>query len=227
MIMQVNKYAVIVAGGSGTRMESALPKQFLNLNGKSVLQHSVDVFLEAYEDLHVILVLPPQFMDQFKTTERVTTIEGGDTRFHSVKNGLSRINDDNAIVSVHDSVRCLVTTNLIRRCYTEAFEKGNAIPAIKATDSLRIETADGNRIIDRSKVWIIQTPQTFRSSIITGAFQQNYDTSFTDEASVVERTGVRINLVEGEADNIKITRPVDLLIAEKILNDRDINRRAI
>ncbi len=145
---------------------------------------------------------------------------GGPTRFHSVKNGLNAINDDNAIIFIHDAVRCLLTANLVYSCYQTAVDRGNAVPAVKAVDSLRIQTSEGNEIIDRSRVWIIQTPQTFQSKILSGAFKQEYDESFTDEASVVERTGVKINLIEGETDNIKITRPIDLLVAEKILSER-------
>lgn len=216
----MNKYSVIVAGGTGTRMGSVVPKQFLMLNGQSILLHTIGVFLKAYDDLNVILVLPKEFVEGFEPIPRVKVVPGGLTRFHSVKNGLNAINDDNAIIFVHDAVRCLLTTNLIYSCYQIAVDKGNAIPAVKAVDSLRIQTTDGNAIVDRSKVWVIQTPQTFQSKILMDAFKQEYDESFTDEASVVEKMGVKINLIEGETDNIKITRPIDLIIAEKILDKR-------
>jgi len=126
------------------------------------------------------------------------------------------------MVFVHDGVRCLLTPDLIRRCYNHAIDKGNAIPAISAVDTIRIETVKGNELIDREKIRIIQTPQTFFSDIIKAAFEQDYEESFTDEASVVERLGVKIHLVEGEATNIKITRPIDILIAEKILEEREV-----
>ncbi len=216
----MNKYSVIVAGGMGRRMGAAIPKQFLMLNGQPLLLHTINVFLKAYDDLNVILVLPQEFIPEFKPMERVKVVAGGPTRFHSVKNGLNVINDDNAIVFVHDAVRCLLTTNLLYRCYQTSVTTGNAVPAVKTVDSLRIEKDNGNEIIDRRKVWIIQTPQAFKSKILIDAFKQKYDESFTDEASVVERMGVKINLIEGEADNIKITRPIDLLIAEKILVER-------
>ena len=145
--------------------------------------------------------------------------EGGATRFHSVKLGLAFI-QQHSIVFVHDGVRCLVTSELIHRCYNRAQQYGNAIPAIPAHDTIRIETVEGNRQIDRNKVRIIQTPQTFYSDIIKAAFEQEYDEQFTDEASVVEKLGIKIELVEGEPTNIKITQPMDLLIAEKVLEER-------
>ncbi|WP_205513165.1 2-C-methyl-D-erythritol 4-phosphate cytidylyltransferase [Longitalea arenae] len=219
----MKKYAIIVAGGSGLRMGTALPKQFLPVAGKPVLWHSLNTFLSAWKDLGIILVLPSAHQNTgqaiVNTTSDPTRIRitvGGDTRFHSVKNGLALIHET-SIVFVHDAVRCLITTDLIHRCYEKALDKGNAIPAIQPIDTLRIETPAGNQPLDRDKVRIIQTPQTFHSEIIQKAFEQAYDASFTDEASVVEKLGIPIQLTEGESTNIKITRPLDLLLAEKIL----------
>lgn len=220
----MKKYAVIVAGGSGLRMGTALPKQFLPVCGKPVLWHSLNTFLQAWTDLEIILVLPQEHLTAgqniVNTTSdpnRIRITVGGETRFHSVKNGLAPINEQ-AIVFVHDAVRCLITTDLIHRCFEKTVEKGNAIPAIQPIDTLRLETPDGNQLLDREKVRIIQTPQTFYSDIIKKAFEQPYDTSFTDEASVVEKLGIPIQLIEGESTNIKITRPLDLLLAEKLLS---------
>jgi 2-C-methyl-D-erythritol 4-phosphate cytidylyltransferase len=219
------KYAIIVAGGSGTRMGGEVPKQFQLLHGKPVLWHSLKAFTDAYDDVQLVLVLPESHLQNGEEIikefplHRIRITPGGDTRFQSVKNGL-RLVDAHSIVFVHDAVRCLVTPELIRRCAETALEKGNAIPAIAATDTIRIETSTGNQLVDRSHVRIIQTPQTFFSNIIKPAFEQPYEASFTDEATVVEKTGVKINLVEGEATNIKITKPVDLLVAEKILDER-------
>ena len=225
----MEKYAVIVAGGSGLRMGTAIPKQFLELRGRPVIWYSVTAFLEAFDDLQIILVLPEQYLEtglsilrSTSNPERISVSVGGGTRFHSVKNGLSHIHR-HSIVFVHDGVRCLLTPSLIRKCYNEASENGNAIPAMHAVDSIRIETFNNNELIDRKRVRIIQTPQTFYSDIIKAAFEQDYDEAFTDEATVVERLGVKINLVEGEASNIKITRPMDLLVAEKILEEREFN----
>lgn len=220
------KYAIIAAGGAGTRMNNAVPKQFLLLRDKTVLGHSLDAFLEAYDDVEIILVLPESHMEvgheiiqSTKAPGRILAVRGGPTRFHSVKNGLKYV-EQPAIVFVHDAVRCLLTTDLIRRCHDLALEKSNAIPAVGAVDSMRIETSEGFKILDRSKVRIIQTPQTFHSDLIKTAYEQEYVDSFTDEASVIERMGIRIHLIEGEEENIKITRPVDLIILDKILENR-------
>ncbi|NII29886.1 2-C-methyl-D-erythritol 4-phosphate cytidylyltransferase [Pseudoflavitalea sp. X16] len=224
----MKKYAVIVAGGSGMRMGTMVPKQFLPLQGKPVLWYTLTAFLDAFPDLEIILVLPEAHLqtgqDILRSTyapDRIWMTVGGETRFHSVRNGLSHIHQ-HSIVFVHDGVRCLLTPQLIRRCCQMAQERGNAIPSITAVDSIRIETFDGNEFIDRSKVRIIQTPQTFYSDIVKAAFEQEYEESFTDEASVVERLGVKIHLIEGEATNIKITHPIDVLIAEKILEEREM-----
>ena len=160
-------------------------------------------------------------MDSVNAENEITITTGGETRFHSVKSGLQFVQHP-SIVFVHDGVRCLVSEKLIHNCYEETLKKGNAIPAIKPSDSLRLEISDGNKILDRNKVYIIQTPQTFASEILTKAFEQDYDESFTDEASVVEKMGVKINLIEGEKNNFKITQPVDLIIAENILSKYEL-----
>jgi 2-C-methyl-D-erythritol 4-phosphate cytidylyltransferase len=209
-------------------MGTAVPKQFLDLRGRPVLWYTLEAFLESYSDLEIILVLPEQYLEYglnvIQTTRdasRIWITSGGATRFHSVKNGLDHI-QQHSIVFVHDGVRCMVSADLIRRCYAAALDRGNAIPAVAAVDSIRIETPLGNEQVDRSKVRIIQTPQTFYSEILKAAFEQEYDDSFTDEASVVERLGVRIHLVEGESSNLKITRPLDIVIAERMLEEREI-----
>jgi len=222
----MKKYAVIVAGGSGLRMGTIIPKQFLPIFGKPVLLYTLNTFLASYQDLEIILVLSEQhintgqeIVNQCDDSSRIKITMGGATRFDSVKNGLKHIHQ-HSIVFVHDAVRCLITTQLIHRCYETALENGNAIPALRAVDTIRIEHYNRNEQIDREKVRIIQTPQTFFSEIIQAAFDLDYEESFTDEASVVEKLGVNIVLVEGEDSNIKITRPIDLLIAEKIMEER-------
>jgi 2-C-methyl-D-erythritol 4-phosphate cytidylyltransferase len=152
-------------------------------------------------------------------TKNVQLVEGGETRFQSVKNGLSKVSES-SIVFVHDAVRCLLTPALIQRCYQQAFEKGSAIPAVSATDSVRIVNGDQNSVLDREQVMLIQTPQTFQSDILLDAFKQPYTSLFTDEANVVEANGGKVYLVDGEFENIKITRPLDLAIAEHILSKR-------
>lgn len=222
----MKKYAIVVAGGSGTRMGTSLPKQFMLLRDKPVLYYTLKAFLEAYDDLEIVLVLPVDYtdmgqeiIDAFFDKERIRITAGGDTRFQSVKNGLSLI-DEESIIFVHDGVRCLVTKELIQRCYLQAVETGTAIPVVPSKDSIRLITEEGNEALDRNKVMLVQTPQTFHSKILLPAFQIDYKDKFTDEATVVEAYGMKVSLVEGEENNIKITRPVDLLIAESILNGK-------
>lgn len=221
----MNKYAVIVAGGAGTRMGSDLPKQFMLLKEKPVLYHTIKTFLDAYNDLRIILVLPAGHIDtgnkiieKYFDKKNIRIVEGGDTRFQSVKNGLALI-DDESIIFVHDGVRCLLTVDLIHRCYEMALATGSAIPVIASKDSVRLLKEDNSEAVDRNRVMMVQTPQTFHSKIILPAFQIDYKDKFTDEATVVEAYGIKVSLVEGEENNIKITKPVDLLIAAKILEE--------
>lgn len=225
----MKKYAVIVAGGTGTRMGGDLPKQFLLLKDKPVLYYSLQAFLDAFDDLEVILVLPVNHMgtgqeiiDAYFDKDRIQITEGGDTRFQSVKNGLQLIGEE-SIIFVHDAVRCLVTRELIHRCYESAFATGTAIPVVPSKDSVRLLTEEGNDAIDRAKVMLVQTPQTFHSKILLPAFQIDYKDKFTDEATVVEAYGLKVSLVPGEENNIKITRPVDLLLAEKMLGEASLS----
>ena len=204
-------------------MGGNLPKQFILLKDKPVLYYTVKAFLEAYDDLQVILVLPVEYtdmgqeiIDAYFDKDRIRITAGGDTRFQSVKNGLALVEQE-AIIFVHDGVRCLLSKELIHRCYTRAVETGTAIPAIVSKDSIRLLTEEGNEAYDRNRVMLIQTPQTFHSKILLSAFQIDYKDKFTDEATVVEAYGMKVSLVEREENNIKITRPVDLLIAEKLI----------
>ena len=222
----MKKYAIIVAGGSGTRMGADKPKQFLLLLGKPILWYTIDRFLAGFEAIKIILVLPvdhlmlgQQMLDTYFQGIDIEIVVGGATRFHSVQNGLKSINEP-SVVFVHDGVRCLLSTDLIQRCYVQAVDKGSAIPAVAATDSIRLVDGDRHEVINRDAVRIIQTPQTFLSQILLPAFQQPYVDYFTDEATVVEANGEAGMLVEGEYENIKITRPADLIIAEQILAER-------
>lgn len=219
----MKKYAIIVAGGTGTRMGGHIPKQFMLLKEKPVLYYTLKTFLEAYDDLQVILVLPVDYtdmgqeiIDAYFDKDRIRITAGGDTRFQSVKNGLSLVTEE-SVIFVHDGVRCLVTKELIHRCYKQAAATGSAIPAIVSKDSIRLVHDEGNDAIDRNKVMLVQTPQTFHSKILLPAFQIDYKDKFTDEATVVEAFGMKVSLVEGEENNIKITRPVDLLMAELLV----------
>lgn len=220
-------YAIIVAGGSGVRMGSNEPKQFLLLRNKTILQYSVDAFINAIPTIKIIVVLPENYMEKgmaiFRDYTNIEFTVGGNTRFNSVQNGLQLVTDD-GIVFVHDAVRCLLTKNLIMNCLQQTLEKGNAIPAVVSTDSVRFMNKDGdNKVLDRSQVYIIQTPQTFATAIIKPAFEQPYNNLFTDEANVVEANNQKIFLIDGEYNNIKITRPIDLLLAEHILQEKEKN----
>jgi 2-C-methyl-D-erythritol 4-phosphate cytidylyltransferase len=225
----MKKIAVIVAGGNGARMNNTIPKQFLMLKGKPVLYYTIQTFLQSYEDLTIILVLPEEhiaagqeIIDAFFDYDRIQITAGGRTRFHSVQNGLALITEE-SMVFVHDGVRCLVTTDLIKRCYEAAIDFGSAIPAINCKDSVRLIKGDENEAIERNRVKLVQTPQTFHSKILLPAFKIDYKDKFTDEATVVEAFGLKVNLVEGEENNIKITMPVDIILAEYLLGDGIVN----
>lgn len=223
----MNKYAVIVAGGIGKRMHSELPKQFMLLLGKPVLYYTLKAFLEAFPDMVVILVLPEEhiekgkeIVDAYFDPDRVRFTVGGETRFHSVRNGVSMIEEE-SIIFVHDGVRCLVTPQLIRYCYDSALLLGSAVPAVPLKDSVRMLTETSTVAVDRSRLRFIQTPQTFHSKILLPAMQHiEFKEKFTDEATVVEAYGIELHLMEGEETNIKITQPVDMMLAEQILLQR-------
>lgn len=222
----MKKTAIIVAGGTGQRMGTALPKQFLDIEGKSILLHTVGQFVTAFGDINFIIVLPANYIQEGQALIKASGliqsfqfVTGGDTRFQSVKNGLAQA-DPYAIVFVHDAVRCLLTPDLIQRCYQQAIEKGSAIPAVSSTDTIRITEGTKHHVVDRANVMMIQTPQTFNAALLKEAFEQAYQPSFTDEANVLEASGKEVYLIEGEYENIKITRPLDLAIAEYILAKR-------
>lgn len=225
LVMNYRKVAIIVAGGAGTRMQSATPKQFLELAGKPVLLHTVEAFAAAYDDMEIVLVVPEAHFAYVDTllkpapaVSRITVLGGGETRFHSVRNGLQKA--ENAVVFVHDGVRPLVSPSLIRTCYEAALAHGSAIPVVEMKDSIREVNGGMNKAVNRDHYKIIQTPQTFLSEILLPAFELPYDPLFTDEATVVERLGHRVHLVPGEESNIKITKPLDLTIAAALLKER-------
>ena len=221
--MSGKKYVVIVAGGLGLRMGSIVPKQFLPLLGKPILCYAIEAFANAMPGIHQILVLPSDqvqtaqtLLRSYSNTVDVTIVVGGQTRYHSVQNGLRKVHDD-GVVFVHDGVRPLISTDLIVKCYKQALEKGSAIPVMPVVESIRMIDGDVSTAVDRDKLRIIQTPQTFRTEIILPAFQQEYDPSFTDEATVVEANGTKVYLIDGMRGNIKITTPEDMTIAETLI----------
>lgn len=220
----MKKFAIIVAGGSGQRMLSAVPKQFLLLQGKPVLYHTISAFYQADPKTEIILVLP---RDQFDYWNSLISelpniahrlVEGGNSRFHSSQNAIQTINED-GIVAIHDGVRPLIDPELITKGFRSAVEKGNAVLAVASKDSVRILTADniGSEHLNRESIRLIQTPQIFTLKDLKEAFKQEYVEEFTDDARVVESIGVIINLVEGSYKNIKITTPEDLLLAEVLM----------
>lgn len=204
-------------------MKSTVPKQFIRIHGKPLLMHAIDVFFRYDPKCEFILVLPEQEVDHwsslcrsFSFNIRHKVVNGGQTRFNSVKNGLEQIKE-NGVVFIHDGVRPLTSITTIENCYKMASEKGNAIPVISPSESVR-ELQNGNsKSVDRNCYFLVQTPQTFQISLIKKAYEQEYQESFTDDASVIENQGTKINLVEGNRENIKITYPEDLKIAAVLL----------
>jgi 2-C-methyl-D-erythritol 4-phosphate cytidylyltransferase len=223
----MKKYAVIVAAGSGTRMGKEIPKQFLTLGAKPILYYTLDAFFTAFPDINVILVIPPRYFKWGEDIAKafpdysITLAEGGKTRFQSVKNGLSLIHE-HSVIFVHDGVRCLVTGQLIHHCYEQAIVKGSAIPTVAVTETVRLLEGDTHHMLDRNLVRMVQTPQTFLSTILIKAYETEEQGNFTDEASVVEHSGEKVYLIEGEYTNVKITRPQDMAIAEEILRLRGV-----
>jgi 2-C-methyl-D-erythritol 4-phosphate cytidylyltransferase len=220
----MKKFIVIVAGGNGSRMNSSIPKQFLLLKGKPVLYYAINTFLQTFDDCKIILVLPEEhiaagqeIIDAFFDYNRIEIVIGGRTRFHSVQNGLAKVDDEESVIFVHDAVRPMVSSALIYRCLASVIAFGSAIPVIDCKDSVRIINENGNEALERSSIKLVQTPQAFHSKILLPAFNIDYKDKFTDEASVVEAFGLKVGLVEGEEGNIKITKPTDLIIAESIL----------
>ena len=222
----MKKYALVVAAGNGVRMNTEIPKQFILIKHKPILYYSIKSFLDAFDDLEIILVLPQEYMaigqeivDGYFDNARFKFCAGGRTRFHSVQNGLALIDEtEESIIMVHDGVRCLLSPGLITRCYDAALASGTAIPVIPCKDSVRIIGEENeNSIVDRNNLRLVQTPQTFHNKIVQSAFKIDYKDHFTDEASVVEAFGIKLNLIMGEENNIKITTPVDLKIAEILL----------
>lgn len=229
--MERKKYLVVTAGGAGVRMGTAMPKQFLELGGKPILRHTLERFMEAVPDLHVITVLPEAHMDYwrrycvgagFLCPQRL--VKGGFTRFHSVKNALPYV-PDGALVAVQDGVRPLLSVERIRSLFAAAETVPALIPVMPVTDTLKVLDKDatgalvaGGETLDRSRIYGAQTPQIFYSEVLKAAYSQGFDTLFTDDASVAQAYGIPLTFTEGERYNIKITTPEDLAVAQALLN---------
>ena len=217
-------YAIIVAGGKGMRMGKDLPKQFLPIDGTPILMHTLQAFYDYDPSMTLIVVLPSdqqaywsKLCGDYHFTIPHVVVKGGETRFHSVKNGLACINEE-GLVAVHDGVRPFVHCDTIDRCFAAAQESGAAVPVVEVVDSLRKVEDEESKAVSRRDYRIVQTPQVFDISLLKEAYKQPYTVDFTDDASVVEAYGRKISLVEGNRENIKITSPFDLVIAEAFLN---------
>jgi 2-C-methyl-D-erythritol 4-phosphate cytidylyltransferase len=223
--MPPKEYALIVAGGKGTRIKSQVPKQFLEIKGKPVLLHTLNAFFRYSDHIHVILVLPE---DDFETwssitkkysfNKSITLQKGGDSRFQSVKNGLAKI-DGEGLVAIHDGVRPLVSPDIIGASFRLAAVHQSAVAAVRLKESIRMTDQDNTKAMDRSKFRLIQTPQTFHVQLIKKAYEIKEDPSLTDDASVAERAGHVISLFEGSYENIKITTAEDLVVAEALISN--------
>ncbi len=221
---EIRKYALILAGGSGSRMGNKIPKQFVCLAGKPVLMHTLEVFFKFDHNIEIILVLPVKYIDYWKKlcdeyNFRIPhqTVMGGPERFYSVRNGLEKIETE-GIVFIHDGVRPLVSQTTLHNCYHLSCLKGNALPVISVSESVRFVGEDGNKPIDRNRVKLVQTPQTFKVSLIKEAYQQPFREDYTDDASVLGNAGYSIYLAEGNPENIKITWPTDIRWAEALFS---------
>ena len=223
----MQRYAIIVAGGKGLRMGGDIPKQFLPIGGKPVLMRTIEVFRQAFPDIHVIIVLPVSQQEYWQQLCREYAFgvpfqiaDGGETRFHSVSNGLKLIpTGTDGIVGVHDGVRPFVSVETIRRCYEEAIAFRAVVPVVPVVETVRQLCGDGISVtVPRDDYKLVQTPQTFHVLLLKKAYMQPYSPSFTDDASVVEALGEPVHLVEGNRENIKITTPADIRFVNGLLS---------
>jgi len=229
--MDSKEYALIVAGGKGTRIKSALPKQFLELNGKPILLHTLEAFYRYSEKIIIVLVLPKddfpiwnELVKKHSFNKSIILQKGGETRFQSVKNGLDRI-EAPGLVAIHDGVRPLVSEDIIGASFRLAAVHQSAVAAVRLKESLRMTDQDNTKAVDRSRFRLIQTPQTFDIDLIKQAYQLKEDASMTDDASVAEKSGHVISLFEGSYENIKITTQEDLIVAEALLNSKWVAKK--
>lgn len=216
----MKKHIIIVAGGKGLRMGGDIPKQFLPVCGKPVLMRTLEAFHVYDASIHLILVLPvsqqaywKQLCEEYQFNLAHEIADGGETRFHSVKNGLALVKED-GLVGVHDGVRPFVSQEVIARCYDEALSLKAVIPVVGVVETVRHLTDEGSETVPRDQYKLVQTPQVFDVALLRRAYEQTYTDMFTDDASVVEALGEKVYLVEGNRENIKLTTPFDLKLAE-------------
>ncbi len=224
-IYRVKKILIITAGGSGKRMGTGLPKQFLTLNDKPILWHSAERFLHLYPDIRIIIAIHKEYKEHclalistMTQSKNILVIEGGKERYHTVKAALQHVDED-AIVAIHDAVRPLVSYRTIKKAFESCSQHQSAIPIVAANDSIRIYTNNTYQVFDRNKVFSIQTPQCFHAKPLKKAYQQKYDKPFTDDATVWEAAGHELYFFEGNRENIKITYPHELIFAEQLLHN--------
>ncbi len=222
----MKKYVIILACGLGARMQSSTPKQYIELNGKPIIFHTIERIWNFDHTYNIIVVINKEHTDLFTQlknryalTVPFSLVFGGAERFYSVKNALDTITDEYSLVAIHDGVRPVVEKQMFEQGFCVAATLGNAICAIKATDSIRLGNEHTNESIDRSKVFLVQTPQIFKTSVIKKAYSQPFQPTFTDDASVAQNIGENINIIEGSKTNIKITYTSDLAIAQHFLNN--------
>ena len=219
----MNNAVIIVAGGVGKRMGTDIPKQYLEIKNKPVIIHTIEKFLKFDPEIRLVIVINTDYLQiwdelikKFPIQSKYQIVFGGKTRFHSVMNGLKMI-DEESLVGIHDAVRPLISVETIKNIYKHAEIHGNAIPVIDVKETTRILTESGSKMLDRSLLKMVQTPQVFKYNILKNAYRTEYMSEFTDDASVVEHSGVGIHLVEGDNYNFKITSPEDFEIAKRIL----------
>lgn len=216
---------IIVAGGTGSRMKSENPKQFALLHGKPVIVYAIEKFLQFDAEIEIIVALRPEYAMEFETISRnfklpeLMVVNGGETRFHSVKNALEKISPGVDVVAVHDAARPLVSLQTIQNTFSAAAKSGAAIPVVEINESLRHVDTLGSSAVNRKDYRIVQTPQCFKKEVLLAAYEQNYASEFTDDATVVEAAGNKIQLTHGNIENIKITYPQDLVLAASLLNE--------
>ena len=216
-----------MAGGSGSRMQSSLPKQFMILAGEPVVARTINTFAEALPGAEIVVVLPKEHISLWKNLAARfdvavhKCVEGGKERFDSVKAGIAALSPEVEYVAIHDGVRALVSKRLIINAMLKIESVEAVIPVVDAVDSYRVVEGEHNEVIPRSKLRIVQTPQLFRADILRKAYAQEYDPRFTDDATVVEGLGVKITLIEGERSNIKLTTPEDMIYAEAMIGGKE------
>jgi 2-C-methyl-D-erythritol 4-phosphate cytidylyltransferase len=223
----MNEYVIIVAGGSGSRMNSDIPKQYLMLFNKPILIHTIQRFYDYNSLIKVICCIHKNYIEEvsnmishYFSDKKIMITEGGETRFHSVKNGLNQINERESLVAIHDAARPLVSVLTIQKAFESAKNYGSGIPVVSVNESIRLIENNSSKAVNRNDYKIVQTPQCFKTGLIKNTFEVEYNHSFTDDATVFEYSGNKVSLTEGNSENIKITLPNDLVIAESLIKNK-------